>query len=57
MPRHAFAYYQSANLFLFCPLSKKENIFFLCVSRPAFSGTGGGKHALTYCIAKLGPLA
>jgi hypothetical protein len=23
-------YYHSADLFLFCPLSRKENIFFLC---------------------------
>jgi len=49
------AYHQSVDLFLFCPLSRKENIFFLC--EPCVSSEAGGeKHALTYPPNKAGTI-
>jgi len=49
------AYHQSADLFLFCPLSRKENIFCLCL--PCVSSEAGvEKHALTYPLSKAGTI-
>ena len=56
MPNYCLIYHYGVDLFLFWPLSRKENICSLC-ELCVSSEAGGNKHCLTYPHTKTGAIS